>query len=293
MPLIEPISSTNGSAEAPSETTADAAYDAGQWKSCASQWMAIANAAISGRHRALYGAARCYARGGKDDLAFAALDAAVVAGQHNVKRLLTSADFAGLHGDSRWAKTVAAMTNQLADWEKTLKAPRLRRELLAMAEEDQAARNAWITCGQSQDKKRCAGLGARVAMVDKKNARTLDATIRKHGWPGATTVGEDGAHAAWLIAQHADLDRSLQTSVLARMKRMVATGEVEAADYAYLYDRIAIAENREQLYGTQFNGLEPFPIEDEVNVDARRKAMGLSTMAEYKQEILKMYGPSK
>ena len=74
---------------------------------------------------------------------------------------------------------------------------------------------------------------------------------------------------------------------------MVDVGEVAAADYAYLYDRIAVAENREQLYGTQFNGPEPFPIEDELNVDARRKAIGLSTLAEYKKEIVRMYGSPK
>jgi hypothetical protein len=67
------------------------------------------------------------------------------------------------------------------------------------------------------------------------------------------------------------------------MKPMVGSGEVAARDYAFLHDRIAVAKNRKQLYGTQFNGSEPFPIEDEAHVDERRKAMGMSSMAESKR----------
>jgi len=93
--------------------------------------------------------------------------------------------------------------------------------------------------------------------------------------------------------QHADQDLALQNDVLARMKPMVDTGEVTRIDYAYLYDRIAVAEHRKQLYGTQFKDGEPQPIEDEANVDVRRKEIGLGTMAEYRQDMLRMYGPQK
>jgi hypothetical protein len=35
---------------------------------------------------------------------------------------------------------------------------------------------------------------------------------------------------------------------------------------------------------------KPQPIEDEANVDARRKEIGLNTMAEYKLDMERMYG---
>ena len=70
------------------------------------------------------------------------------------------------------------------------------------------------------------------------------------------------------------------------MEPLVTTGEVEATDVAYLFDRVAVAAKRPQRYGTQFmNATEPFPIEDAANVDARRKAVGLDSMAEYAKQI--------
>jgi hypothetical protein len=105
-------------------------------------------------------------------------------------------------------------------------------------------------------------------------------------------VGDDASHAAWLLVQHADKDVALQKRCLAQMEKMMASGEVDAQDYAYLYDRVAVADNRLQRYGTQFdNRRKPRPIEDEAHVDARRAAIGLPSMAEYTQEMIKMYGP--
>jgi hypothetical protein len=118
--------------------------------------------------------------------------------------------------------------------------------------------------------------------------------IAADGWPGKTMVGEDGAHAAWLLVQHADLDRPLQKDVLARMKPMVDTGEVSAVDYAYLEDRVAVAEHRPQRYGTQFDAhQQPQPIEDEAHLEERRKAIGMPSMAEYREMMRKMYGTPK
>jgi hypothetical protein len=276
------------------EATADAAYEAKQWAACAEQWMTIARTVEqSNPHRALYKAAGCYALDGKLDLAFATLGASIAAGRHAFRRLETDPDFVGLHGDPRWARMVAAMKEQRAAWEETLKAPELRRELLAMFEEDQAARWAYLASQKGQDEAAATQLGRKVEAIDRKHTAALKAVIARYGWPGKSLVGEDGANAAWTLAQHADLDRALQRDVLARMQSMVECGEVDATDYAYLYDRIAVAEHRPQRYGTQLSGAEPAPIEDEANVDARRKAIGLSSMAEYKQVMARINGPSK
>lgn len=75
---------------------------------------------------------------------------------------------------------------------------------------------------------------------------------------------------------------------------MTIWGDADPQNYAYLYDRVAVAENRPQRFGTQFGpDREPRPIEDEANVDARRKAIGLGTMAEYRQQMRARYGPPK
>ena len=73
--------------------------------------------------------------------------------------------------------------------------------------------------------------------------------------------------------------------------------EVIPSNVAYLTDRVLVAEGKKQKYGTQFTQVDgkhqPQPIEDEANVDKRRKDLGLSTMAEYTKQIEKMYGTKK
>jgi hypothetical protein len=55
-----------------------------------------------------------------------------------------------------------------------------------------------------------------------------------------------------------------------------------------------VHEKRKQTYGSQLtNQREPEPIEDEAHVDEQRKAVGLGSMAEYKTQMLRMYGAPK
>ena len=53
---------------------------------------------------------------------------------------------------------------------------------------------------------------------------------------------------------------------------------------------MAVAEGKSRRHGTQFKDSKPRPIEDEANVDARRKAIGLNAMAEYAKDMERMYG---
>jgi hypothetical protein len=66
--------------------------------------------------------------------------------------------------------------------------------------------------------------------------------------------GEDGAQAAWLLAQHADRRPELQQVLLEAMRAAVKAGEAAPADLAYLEDRVRVNAGRPQLYGTQFVG---------------------------------------
>lgn len=88
-----------------------------------------------------------------------------------------------------------------------------------------------------------------------------------------------------MLAQHADHDRDFQRSCLALLKAQPPEGGT-AREIAYLEDRVRVGEQRPQLYGTQFHQndqgeWEPFPIEDEEQVDQRRAERGLGPLAEY------------
>lgn len=271
------------------EVAADTAYQAKQWDRCAELYTKLTEQAPNDRVRvgALYNAACCQALGSKKDAAFTTLDKVVAAGWSDRKHVEADADLATLRSDARWTKLVQAVQANADKIAARIKEPALRNELLALVQDDQRARKAYIANQQDE--------AARNAMmeIDAKTTARMKQVVAKHGWPGASLVGEDGANAAWLLVQHADKDRKFQRECLAKMEPMVKTGEVSARNYAYLYDRVAVADKRPQRWGTQFEGDKPFPIEDEANVDARRKAIGLPTMAEYAQEMRAMYGGKK
>jgi hypothetical protein len=74
----------------------------------------------------------------------------------------------------------------------------LRARLLALVREDLEVRSELLARGELFD-----GYHPRMADVHSRNADELERSIEKHGWPGHSLVGIDGAEAAWLILQHA------------------------------------------------------------------------------------------
>jgi hypothetical protein len=272
-------------------TSASAAYDAKQYAKCAELYVAIAdrpNAPRRLQREAAYNAGCCYAQDGKPDAAFAQLERALALGMRDLKHIDSDTDLVKLHGDARWLKLLAAIDKANADADAALEQPALRTEILAMRDEDQKARFAWIA--KKDDKQ----LAADVEAIDKRTTQRMHDIVAKYGWPGNRLVGEEGANAAWLLVQHGDKDLAFQKDVLAKMEPMVKTEDVSPIDYGYLWDRVAVAEHRPQRYGTQFDDKqEPQPIEEEAHVDERRASIGLPSMAEYRQQMRKMYGPPK
>ena len=127
--------------------------------------------------------------------------------------------------------------------------------------------------------------------VDKENREWLKKVIETHGWPTRTLVATDGAHAAWLLVQHADADREFQEACLKRMKKC-AKDEVAGIDIAYLEDRVRLAKGEPQVYGTQVEQKEgKWQVRDVIEpeqLDARRAEVGLPPIAEYLEFVRKM-----
>ncbi|MDR3619456.1 MAG: hypothetical protein P4L85_08905 [Paludisphaera borealis] len=189
-------------------------------------------------------------------------------------------------------------------------APKLRDELQARVKEDQAARFAMIdfmakhqTGAKSADGRTAVNLSPeqnkelqtlikRVKEADDKNTAWLTEVVDEHGWPGKSLIGEAAAHDAWLLVQHADAHKDFQDECLQKMKAAPA-GEVAPRDVAYLTDRTLTNRGKKQIYGTQTrleNGKAvPFPIEDEANVDQKRKECGMQPLAEYLKQVEETY----
>jgi hypothetical protein len=155
----------------------------------------------------------------------------------------------------------------------------LRAELVAMRQEDKEVRQELVDSGE---------LGGRyvprMEVVHRKNAARLRELIDSHGWPTVDLAGEDGAEAAWLIAQHAVGEPSFQKQALKYLNSCAAEGRIPAWHAAYLDDRIAMYEGRPQRYGSQwlddpFDGrVRPWRLINPDRVNEYRARVGLKPL---------------
>lgn len=164
----------------------------------------------------------------------------------------------------------------------------LEQKLVALAENDLAERESLVADGSLSRH----AYHPRMEAVHVHNATCLAEVIERHGWPGESLVGECGAWAAWLIAQHAIGNPSFMRQCLSLLKIAAAEGEAPAWQPAFLEDRICMYEGRPQRYGTQFQPEKDgrfvsYPIEDAEHVNDRRRAIGLDTIEERMAEIEK------
>lgn len=164
----------------------------------------------------------------------------------------------------------------------------LRRELLAMARADQQA-SVEIESRQPSDPGGAAVLSGWKGMPERHLARMKE-IVAQHGWPGRSLVGPDGAHAAWLLVQHADQDREFQRFCLEQMQLAFEAGEATARDLSFLTDRVLLAEGKPQMYGTQGAVGTPTP-EEEARIDANRLALGLEPWRVFIEQRRKSRGP--
>ena len=148
----------------------------------------------------------------------------------------------------------------------------IKKELAAIYDRDQ--------------KTRARGDSSQFAdYIDSCNQVQVERLISKYGWLGKSFVGINGNRTVFLVIQHADLAK--QEKYLPLMQKSVEDGESFASDLALLQDRILMRQGKKQIYGSQIvfdkkTGAQVFyPIEDEKNVNERRKKVGLQPMEEY------------
>lgn len=162
----------------------------------------------------------------------------------------------------------------------------LRVELIRMAREDSQTRDELLRDGKLPK----YGYAEEMRRVHERNNARMREIIEQYGWTGRSLVGEDGCEAAWLIVQHAVLDRDFQRQCLALLEQAVAAGEASGWQLAYLTDRVLVYEGKEQIYGTQYLPVEggksvPHKIAEAENVDARRRSVGLCSLEENTKRI--------
>ncbi len=178
--------------------------------------------------------------------------------------------------------------------------PELAGELVAMAAADQQVRSelvAFIQDHPGEDPS--LQLALRMLSLDAENTARIQTIVAEHGWPTSELVGREASRAAWLLVQHADSAPDFQAAVLGELEPLLAEGAIDRRDYALLTDRVLVAREQAQRYGTQYvtrtvEGVPVFapatPIEDPANLDARRASMGLEPHADYVEELRAVMG---
>jgi hypothetical protein len=162
----------------------------------------------------------------------------------------------------------------------------LRAELIQMAKEDRETRDELLRSGNLPKD----GYAKEMKRVHERNNARMREIIEQYGWPGRSLVGADGCEAAWLIVQHAVLESEFQRQCLSLLEQAVGAGEAPGWQLAYLTDRVLMNEGKEQIYGTQYLPVKggksiSYKIADAENVDARRRAVGLSSLEENTKRI--------
>ncbi len=152
----------------------------------------------------------------------------------------------------------------------------VRQQLRTMVDEDQAARQKkWIDSKEIEE-------------ISEKAKPSLEAIYARYGWPKISVFGAVASDDFWLLVQHQSLP--LQERMLGTMNVAVDAGEASKAHYAFLFDRVQVAEGKPQHWGTQArceNGQAILsPLDDVIHVEERRKEYGLDTL----QDSLKRSG---
>ena len=168
----------------------------------------------------------------------------------------------------QFARSHVTAANSRADWAKGLSDGALRIAYAVVSTRD------W--CG-----------------TDARNTGWLKQQLRSHGWFKRSTDGADADGAAFLLVQHADADQPFQKQILALMEPLAAAGEARPANYALLFDRVAVGEGRPQRYGSQgrctgTGTWTEFPVEHPDALDQERAKMGLEPMADYRRRFVQV-----
>ncbi|OSY88180.1 hypothetical protein WH52_05190 [Tenacibaculum holothuriorum] len=126
------------------------------------------------------------------------------------------------------------------------------------------------------------------------NTDTIKSLFNKYNFLGFDKVGESGSQDFWLLVQHADHDVAFQEKVLKSMKKEVLKNNADNSNFAYLTDRVLTNKGQKQYYGTQLNytndmWIVPKPIQDSMNVDVRRKKIGLKSLKDYLNSAMKTH----
>jgi len=119
--------------------------------------------------------------------------------------------------------------------------------------------------------------------ADLSNLAKVEKIIAAYGYPGKSMVGAQ-SKVVFMVVQHNDLEA--QEKYLPLFTKAAEKGELDRALLPLMIDRVRTGKGQLQVYGTQLHeqkdgSIQIQAIEDEINVNIRRKAAGLPPLEDY------------
>jgi tetratricopeptide (TPR) repeat protein len=235
-----------------------------------------------------YNLACAYALMYKKDSAFHYLNKALK--NNNSLWVLADNDLLSLTDDARWKVVEEQQLVKCQKGKTNLQKPIYAKQLLRLIMKDQSldyqldmAKRYFIKNAKAPHW--YYPIAQMKKEITEGNFAKMEKLISENGWPTYSMVGKLAADGPLLVINHHEKEE-VRIKYLPKIKEACLKGEGSCIEYAKIQDRILVNTGKPQLYGMQFRynkerKLEPFPIEDPINVDKRRKKIGLGSLKEY------------
>ncbi|MDO8998916.1 MAG: hypothetical protein Q7W45_04050 [Bacteroidota bacterium] len=234
-----------------------------------------------------YSAACSWALANYPDSAFFHLNRIVIQGKYKDLITLTSdKNFVTLHPDQRWTVLIETVKQNKEKAEAKLNKP-LVKILDSIYFEDQHYRLQVDVIEKKfgNNSKQMDSIWHIIREKDSSNVIVITKVLDQYGWLGPDVIGGRGGSTLFLVIQHSD--QKTREKYLPMMREAVKNRKAASRDLALLEDRVALGQNKKQIYGSQIGRddetgiMYVLPLEDPDNVDKRRAEVYLPPIAEY------------
>lgn len=163
----------------------------------------------------------------------------------------------------------------------------LSREILLMAEQDQAVRRPYME-GRLPTEAETKALRER----DEADTKRMNEILDKYGFPGVKMVGIRATRTFIMMLLHSP-SLELMKRALPHVERAARREEIPPDDFVSLNDRVLVNEGKPQFYGANFNFVGDkvvlTPTQDIARLDERRRKLGLPPIRVYAAILAETY----
>ena len=267
---------------------ADSLYQAKDYKTSAFTYSEAFKAnGWNAKSVARYNAACSWSMANYADSAFFHLEKLATKGNYkNYGHITTDTDLIPLHEDNRWKPLLEKVKLNKEKSEANLDKP-LVAILDSILVEDQKYRMQvdGLEKQYGWNSKEMKAHWKIINVKDSVNLIKVQEILDTKGWLGSDVIGQQGNQTLFLVIQHSK--QKVQEKYLPMMREAVKKGKASGSSLALLEDRVALGQGKKQIYGSQI-GMDQTtnkhyvrPLEDPDNVDERRAAVGLDSLANY------------